>query len=309
MKQEQTINKYDDEIDIKELFIILFKNKWLVLSFTVIAAIASVFYSLSLPNIYQSKTILVATQSSNNSSSAMQSYSGLANLAGISLPSSSSESNALQAIKKVNSLSFFENNVMPNIFLPDLMAVKSWSPKTNTLNLDKNIFDESKGIWTRKYTYPKKLIPSPQESFQTFKEHFSISHDMESGFVTLTVEHQSPHIAKQWANLVVDEINSFYREKDKSEAVKSINFLNQQITKTNLAEVKLVIASLLQQETQKLMLTEANEAYVYEYLDPPAVMERKSKPQRDVICIIGTFLGGLLASLIAFARHYFFRKI
>ena len=32
MKQEQTINKYDDEIDIKELFIILFKNKWLVLS-------------------------------------------------------------------------------------------------------------------------------------------------------------------------------------------------------------------------------------------------------------------------------------
>ena len=81
MKQEQTINKYDDEIDIKELFIILFKNKWLVLSFTVIAAVESVFYSLSLPNIYQSKTILVATQSSNNSSSAMQSYGGLANLA------------------------------------------------------------------------------------------------------------------------------------------------------------------------------------------------------------------------------------
>ena len=68
---------------------------------TVIAAIASVFYSLSLPNIYQSKTILVATQSSNNSSSAMQSYSGLANLAGISLRKAVLKAKLLLAIKKL----------------------------------------------------------------------------------------------------------------------------------------------------------------------------------------------------------------
>ena len=53
------------------------------------------------------------------------------------------------------------------------------------------------------------------------------------------------------------------------------------------------------------MLTEANEAYVYEYLDPPAVMERKSKPQRDVICIIGTFLGVYNKIKCNLARHYF----
>ena len=53
---------------------------------------------------------------------------------------------------------------MPNIFLPDLMAVAG--VKTNTLNLDKNIFDESKGIWTRKYTYPNL--------FQVLKKVFKL---------------------------------------------------------------------------------------------------------------------------------------
>ncbi len=307
--KEQIINTYDDEIDIKELFSVLLKSKWFIVSFTSIAAIAVVIFSLSLPNIYQSKTVLVATQSNGNSSNIMQGYSGLASLAGVSLPSKSSESNAVQALKKINSLSFFENNIMPNIFLPELMAVESWSPKTNTLELDVNIYDKSKDIWTRKFSYPKKLIPSAQESFQTFKKHFSISEDQETGFVTLRVEHESPYVAKKWSNLLVDEINSFYRKKDKAEAEKSAYFLNQQIAKTNLTEVKLVLASLLQQETQKLMLTEANEAYVYEYLDPPAVMERKTKPQRDLICIFGTLLGGLLACLIVLTRHYFYTKL
>ena len=64
-----------------------------------------------------------------------------------------------------------------------------------------------------------------------------------------------------------------------------------QIAKTNLAEVKQVLASLLQQEIQKLTLIQASEFYVYEYIDPPVVMEYKSEPKRALICILGLLLG------------------
>ena len=55
---------------------------------------------------------------------------------------------------------------------------------------------------------------------------------------------------------------------------------------------------------QQLTLIEASDFYVFEYIDPPAVMENKSEPSRAAICIIGAILGGLLGCLIAVVRYY-----
>ena len=100
-------------------------------------------------------------------SGALGGYSSLAGLAGISLPSDGDTGNSEKAIQKINSLSFFENNILANIYLPDLMAVKSWNYKTNTLVFDDKIYD-AKNTWTREYTYPQQQIPSSQESFEVF---------------------------------------------------------------------------------------------------------------------------------------------
>ena len=161
-------NNFDDEIDIREIFHILFQGKWIIVSITAFASIIGVIYSLQLPNIYQSKALLVPVNSSSGISGALGSYSGLAGLAGISLPSGGGESNSVKAIEKLNSLSFFENNILTNIFLPDLMAVKSWNPSTNTLAYDESIYIKNTNTWVRDYSYPGKQIPSAQEGFGIF---------------------------------------------------------------------------------------------------------------------------------------------
>jgi len=126
-------NDFDDEIDLRELFYVLLEGKWIIVSVTAFVSIIGVIYSLSLPNIYESKALLVPVNSSSGISGAiLEGYSGLAGLAGISLPSGGDEGNSAKAIQKISSLSFFENNILPNIYLPDLMAVKSWNSKTNT---------------------------------------------------------------------------------------------------------------------------------------------------------------------------------
>ena len=121
--------------------------------------------------------MLVPVNSSNGISGALGSYSGLAGLAGISLPSGGDEGNSAKAIQKITSLSFFENNILPNIHLPDLMAAKSWNPKTNTLAFDKNIYDTKSNTWIRGFSYPQKQIPSAQQSYKVFKQHLSLSDD------------------------------------------------------------------------------------------------------------------------------------
>ena len=298
-------NDFDDEIDLQELFSVLLEGRWIIVSLTAFISIVGVIYSLSLPNIYQSNAMLVPVSSSSGISGALGSYSGLAGLAGINLSSGDDEGNSAKAFEKINSLSFFENNILPNIHLPDLMAVKFWNSKTNTLAFDESIFDTNSGTWIRDFSYPNQQIPSAQESFVVFKtRHLILSEDKRSGFITLSIKHQSPIVAKQWVELIFNEINAFYRQKDKIEGRKAIDYLNQQISMTGFSEIKQVLAQLLQEETKKLTLIEANENYVFDYIDPPAVMEKKSEPKRALICILSALLGGMLSIVIVFIRHY-----
>lgn len=299
----------DDEIDLRELIDALFKGKWIIVSVTTFVTIIGVIYSLLLPNIYESKALLVPVSSSSGISRALGSYAGIAGLAGISIPSDGDESNSTKAINKLSSLSFFEKNILTNIFLPDLMAVKSWDFKTNTLVYDETIYDTNSNSWIRDYSYPKNQIPSAQESYNVFiTQHLNLSRDNKTGFITISIKHQSPFLAKQWTELVINEVNAFYREKDKLESEKSVSYLNQQISMTNLAQIKQVIAELLQEETQKLTLIEANQFYVFDYIDPPAVMEQKSEPKRSIISILGALLGLMLGVALVFIKHYAFKE-
>ena len=64
-----------------------------------------------------------------------------------------------------------------------------------------------------------------------------------------------------------------------------------------------MMAEIIQQKIQTLTLIEASDFYVFDFIDPPAVMEQKSEPGRAIICIIGAILGGLLSLVIVLLRH------
>ena len=108
-----------DEIDLYGLFKNIWTYKLFIISITSIAAIISIVYSLSLNNTYTSFAIL-APGDSNQSS--LSQYSGLAGMAGISLPSESNQTT--EAIGRVNSYDFFVTSIVPAIKIEDLMAVK-----------------------------------------------------------------------------------------------------------------------------------------------------------------------------------------
>ena len=309
MQEEQNSKHFNDEIDLRTLFHVLSKGKRTIIYVTALISTLAIILSLLTPNIYESRALLAPVNPANSISGALQSYSGLAGIAGISLPTNSEENNSAKALKKLKSLSFFENNILNNIFLPDLMAVKSWDYKTNTLNYDSSIYEAKSKTWVRDYSYPKKPIPSAQESFEVFIEkHLTLTEDIETGFISLSIKHQSPFIAKQWAELAVNQVDNFYRQKDKLESEKAVEYLSEQILMTGLSEIKQVIAELLQEETQKLSLVEANEYYVFEYIDPPAVMEEKYGPNRVLYFIVSLLLGALLGIFLVLIKYYFFKK-
>lgn len=291
-----------EEIDLRDLIKILYNDVKLITLLTLLSSMLFLFYSLTLPNIYTSKVLLAPHVSGNSMSNAMRNAGNLASLAGVNILSDESDSNTQKAKAKITSLSFFEDNIINQIYLPELMAVKSWDSSKNELLLDPTIFNESSESWVG----IDMQTPSIQESHKKFADdHLSFKEDKSSGFFTLKISHQSPFVAKKWAELYVNEINSFYRKQDKERSSKSISYINTQLEQTNLAEVKQVMANLLQNEMQKLILIEANDSYVFEIIDPPAIMERKSSPNRLLIILTGSIIGFLFSTFFSILRYFF----
>ncbi len=298
-------NNLSEDIDLKEIFQVLWQRKLEITFITSLFFIAALIYSFFLPNIYESKALLSPVNEQNNVYKTVRNYSSIANLAGLNITPPSTDSNSVKALEKLESLSFYTNNILPNIFLPDLMALKSWDSKTNTITYDNKIYDDGMKKWVRKFEHPKSLVPSPQESFKVFQEkHLNINQDDETGFVSISVKHESPYLAKAWTEIIVLELNRYFRIKDKAEAQATVNYLNMQIAQTNFTEIKQVIAQLLQQKTQQLALIEVSEFYVFDYIDPPVVMEEKHGPQRIIIYLIGVLFGGIFAISLILVRYY-----
>ncbi len=310
LDSKKQANDFDDEIDLKELFFILVQGKWIVASVTAFLVIIGIIYSLSLPNIYKSEALLAPVdESSSLIGGALNQYSGLAGLAGINLPTGETGSNSKKAIELMSSLNFFEKYLMPKIFLPDLMAIESWDDEKNIIIYDDSIFQKDSNTWVRDFSYPQKLIPSAQESFETFKdENLSLQEDLTTGYISLAIKHQSPLIAKQWVQIIFDEVNFFYRQKDKEASEKAVTFLNKQINSNSYSEIRQITASLLEKEIQKLTLVEANKDYVFEYVYPPSVMEKRSEPNRFLIIFLSLILGVFLGMIIVLFRHYFLKE-
>lgn len=98
----------EDEIDLKELFFVLWNNRLKIILITGSISIASIIYSLSLPNIYKSQAIIAsASSSSGNLSSMVSQYSGIADIAGISLPSQGGSDKFAMGMEVIKSLGFF----------------------------------------------------------------------------------------------------------------------------------------------------------------------------------------------------------
>ncbi len=285
----------NDEINLYELFKTFWDSKWLISSITIASCIFIVLYSLSIPNIYRSSALVMPAQSQGSSmSSSLSGLGGLASMAGISIPSGNSN-NKEEAIAVLTSHQFLEDFIINNDILLPLMASKGWDAKKNELILNSKIYDIKNKKWAGKTNTP----PSIQEAVRSFRQIYIVSENKKNGFVTISIDFYSPYVSKEWIDLIIENINETMRVQAVSKATSSLNYLNEQISKTNISEIKIVLSELAKSETQKIMLSKSSPEYVFKTIDKAFAPEIKISPRRSIICIIGALIGFSLSLLIS----------
>ncbi|MCS6237835.1 LPS O-antigen length regulator [Shewanella baltica] len=299
----------DDEIDLRELFSVIWQGKWLIIAITAVFAIGAVIFAIKQPNIYKSEALLApASEEQGGGLSGLASqFGGLASLAGVNLGAKGGTDKTELAIEVLKSRQFTRDFIQRHNILADLMAVEKWDRDADKLIYDPELYNEQTNTWVREAKAPFKPEPSMQEAYKVFSKMIAVNKTKETGMVTISVEHLSPAVAQQWVAWLIQDINKVMKDRDVAEANRSSEFLNKQIALTNVADIRTILYKLVEEQAKTIMFAEVRDEYVFKTIDPALVPEEKAKPKRALICVLGTLLGCMLGVMIILIR-YFVRK-
>ncbi len=309
LSDQQSIISNDD-IDFKEFFTAIWNGKFIVLIVTAVFIVSSIYIALSIPNKYQSATLIVPNESNNqNSLSSMASGLGgaAAGMLGINISGGEIDKGDY-AIALITSKEFFKRLSEKAEILPNIYVAERYDFGLNQIIYEKDSYDAKKGIWVRNPPKGKNVTPSYLEVYPIYTKNLKIKKNNNTGFIEITYAHVSPFFAHYLLSTIIEEVNSLSRTRDFERSKNSLLYLEEKVSQTKQKEVSSSISKLMESELRVQMLSNIDEHYLIRPIDQPYVPENKFSPNRRVIVIVATLFGGLLGCLFAIINHFYRKK-
>ena len=280
-------NRYieEDEIDLRELFAVIWKNKWKIFLFTFVITTLAVGYVLIKPNIYKSEIILIPQEQKSPS---MGGLGALAGLAGVDVGGG-----GVSALSNMN------------LILKDFNFQIKIIRKFNLIKELEN---------TKNYIYPFGLkFESQNENNQTLAEReflaykklskiIAISEDKKSGVITLSAELENRFLAKKLVDIYLKEITTHLRILDMKDIDSKLSFYETAVSETENIELQSQLTQLMSSLIQKKVLANASEFYIVKKMIDsrvPQIVE-KTKPKRSLIVIVAFVTSIILGIFLVF---------
>ena len=187
-----------ESITLVDLVATVWRQKWLVIIITAAAAVLSVLYSLSKPNIYTATSTLLPI---SGSTSALSQYAGLAAMAGVSLPGASSAD--------------------PTVKIQAILNSRELATKViNELDLIPKLIKEPEKL---------KTISPLSAALQTFQKNvFSVSVDTKTSVIKVSAKTKDPELSARIVNTAIDLLQQDLANRVLTASGKNIVVLEQQ---------------------------------------------------------------------------------
>jgi LPS O-antigen subunit length determinant protein (WzzB/FepE family) len=308
MDQKNKNISYEPPINLVAIFKILWDSKLKIIFVTLIFAVSSVFYSLGIQNTYTSSSLIKLTEADSNQLSGMASqFGGLASLAGVSMPNAGNDKSRY-VMETLRSRDFLRHLLEFDGVKESLVAAKKYDKITKKIIFDEDLFDSKTRQW-KKRNNSVNVIPSYLEIYEEiYKDTFKVSHDIQSGFISVSFEHISPVFAQSFLSLSLEELNNVTKELDLEKSSRALVYLEEQLLIKREKDIKNSLQSLIFAELQTKMLANVSDNYLIETISKPFIPEIKSGPFRAIICILITSFGGMLACLFFLIRQFIFER-
>ncbi len=278
----------EDEIDLLEYWRVIWGKRKLIISVVFAAALLAAGVSLTMPNIYRAEVLLAPVSDegskSGGLSAALGGLGGLASMAGISLGGGGSVEENLAVLKSRKFLWMFikDQKLMPILFEDD--------------------WDADKKAWIESDVEKQ---PSLWDAYRKFTKGglLTVSKDKDSGLVTVGIEWVDAAQAALWANMLVSRLNEFLRQQAIGRSNGNLHYLNKELSRTHVADMRQALFELISQEQKKAMLANTQKEFAFQVIDKAVAPDKKVKPKRSLIVILSAFVSGFLAVIFVFIRE------
>jgi uncharacterized protein involved in exopolysaccharide biosynthesis len=277
----------EEAFDIGQIVTALGKGwKALVLT-TLLGASAAAGLSFLMTPLYRSEALLMPAarkEASGRSGALSGQLGGLAALAGIDITAGTGGKE--EAIATLSSSGFARDFINAEQLLPVLFE-RRWDTRAKR--------------WK-----PGMPPPTLEDGVKKFTEEVrTISEDRTTGLITLKVEWRTPELAAHWANGMIDRVNERMRARAIRDAERSIDFLNKELEKTTVVELRQAIYRLIEEQVNNAMLANVQYEYAFRVVDPAVAPMKRASPRRAAMTVIGGVFGlfaGALGTLL-FQRY------
>lgn len=281
---QSTPSTDEDEIDLLELIRTLLHAWKTILCITVVSVGLAVTYAYYAEEVFKAETLLAPAQDEKSgASSSINQLGGLAAMAGISIPN---DSNIKQVLATLQSRKFLRAFIQQKKLMP-LLFGEIWDRETQTWLVSS--LDEE---------------PTLQKAIKVFKGCLSVEEGKMTGLITLSISWKDPEVAAQWVNDLVKQLNEQLREQAIADSQKRVGYLEQELAKTTLQDMRAVLYNLLESEKQNAMLANVNEDFALEVIDPAVAPETYEKPKRKLIFALGGACGGFFGIFAVFFAQF-----
>lgn len=211
---------------------------------------------------------------------------GIASLAGINVGTSSDRSYALGRLKSQN---FLLDYIRISNSKPILFASR-WNSKSATFIKDQD-----------------GRIPSDLQAVARFRKNVvRFDEDKITQLITVYLDWYNPSQPEKWGNGYIAYVDRKLREEKLAETHRTLIFLQNELQKSQIPEVRAAIARLIQEQLRQQVLARGTQSYAFRIVDPAVISEKPIKPQRLILTAAAAFSGlliGLLAGLIRQSRR------
>jgi len=314
---------FDNTIDFKVLFRVLFDSKKYIVLFTFLFMVLGTSLSYLLKEQYQAEISLYPAK--KDYSQGLSQFQSIVSNLGINTPP--------------NEQSFNIPDVVMSRLIANQAISQVWKIENGNSTTLADIWKLNKPTWIGKIFRAKiDSISIKEKSIKKFRDHIRVTEDRNSGLIKIYTTFQSPIIASQVANFIGTQVELYIQKENSAQSNKEKIFISERllIVKSELesselllkdflernrgyeespdlfmkysqlfreVEAKKEVYLMLQQQLELARIDEVKQSPILHILDYAVPPIKKSSPNRFLFLITSYLLGLVFSTLITIYRY------
>ena len=296
--------KYDDEIDLKDLFLALWNGKIYVILVSIIFVFIASAYLQSVERKFTVEYNLKPVGETKSSPN-LSGLGGFASIAGIQLPKSSNNDfnifKELITSAEVSKIIFENKKIIRDIFRSEWdETIDNYSrpPKSKI----QTFVSDAKKLLTGNVTV-NYMPPNPRRLAIFIDRNIEIDEDQDTGFLKFTSETSKPELILSLIIEATKASDKIMRQRYIDFSTEPLAFYKEKLRTARSREHREALAELIGNEEQKLMFASRGKHFIAEPYMNPSISLYPTAPRPKFILALSLVFGLLLGIIFVCMRH------